>query len=107
MHLSRGCRRLSSYKEIIRRNSDFGSSEAKAADHPHDHNSDNRRSDTNDPHAFARRLRGFEHGPFDRVGKRREQKALDRKCETEGDDEISHDMSFIEGSWAPERGEIL
>jgi hypothetical protein len=89
---------LSSYKEIIRRYGDFGSSEAEAADHPYDHNSDNRRSYTNNPHAFARRLRGFVHGPFGRVGKCREQKALDRECETEGDNEINHDMSFIEGS---------
>jgi len=82
----------------IRRNSGFGSLEAEAADHPHDHNSDNRGSDANDAHALARRLRCFVHRPFDRIGKCREQKALDRECETEGDNEISHDMSFIEGS---------
>src|SRR5829696_285629 len=68
----------------------LAASRPELAHRPHDHNSEHGGSDSDETHAVARRVRGFDHGASDPIRKGREQKPLDRKSEPEGGGEVAH-----------------
>jgi hypothetical protein len=64
----------------------------QATHQPHDADADHGRTDADEAHAVARRLRSLEHGPLHGLRKGCEQEPLDRQCESKGNDEVAHEV---------------
>ena len=86
------CGSVASFKPRPRK----GRSLPELAREPYHPKPDQGRHDADDPHAVARAMRRFVHGPPHSFRESRKQKALDRKSEAEGCNKIQHQGLFIE-----------